>query len=84
MYKNLIKSYAMKMTNEDVIEYGKKEGVNVTVEEASLFVDTVKANVDYILDGHAQEVLKSIKGKVSIEAYEKLEELLNKYQKYID
>ena len=84
MYKNLIKSYAMKIKPEDVIDYGRKEGVNVSLEEATLFVDTVKENADYILDGHAYEILESIKDKVSAPSYEKLEELLMKYQKYIN
>ena len=84
MYKNLIKSYAMKLEPKDVIEYGLKEGVNVTLEEATLFVNTIKSNADYILEGHAYEVLESIKEKVSSEAYLKLEELLDKYKQFID
>lgn len=84
MYKNLIKSYVNKIKPEDVIDYGKKEGVDVTLEEATLFVETVKANADYILVGHAYEVLESIKNKISTPAYQKLEELLAKYQKFIN
>ena len=46
--KNLVKQYALKLTSEDVIKYGIKEGVQITTNEADIFVSTVKENIDYI------------------------------------
>lgn len=84
MNKNLIKSYALNLKEEDVKKYALKENVSVTNEEASLFVNTVKENIDEILDGKALEVLDSIKNRINHEAYDKLIELFDKYKKFID
>ena len=81
--KNLVKNYVLNLTSEDVIKYRLKEGVEVTTSEAEIFVSTVKANVDYILDGHAKEVLESKKSSFSESVYFKLNELINKYSKFI-
>lgn len=81
--KNLVKQYALKLTSEDVIKYGLKEGVQITNDEAEIFVNTVKENIDYILNGHAKEVLESKKSSFSESVYLKLNELLDKYSKFI-
>ncbi len=84
MNKNIIKAYASTLTTDKVIEFGKKEGVNVTEEEAELFIKTIRENADYILDGHALEVLESKRDEFSTSTYEKLVELYNQYKKFID
>lgn len=84
MNKNFIKAYALRLTKEDVINFAIKEGINVTDSEATLFIDTIKDNIDYILDGNGLEVLESKKEYLSDEAYNKLLELFNKYKKFID
>ncbi len=84
MNKNLIKNYAMNLKEEDVINFANKEGVSVSFEEASLFLDTIKNNADYILDGHALEVIESKRDSISESAYNKLLELYDKYKKFID
>lgn len=84
MNKNLIKAYAMSLTPDKVIEFGRKEGIEVSNEEAMIFLDTIKENADYILDGHALEVLEDKKDKISDSSYNKLLELYDKYKKFID
>ena len=84
MNKNIIKSYAMNLTKEDIINFGFKEGITVTEEEAELFLDTIKEDADYILDGHALEIIEAKKDKMSESAYNKLLELYDKYRKFID
>ena len=84
MNKNLIKSYALKLEPTKVIEYAYKEGVKVTIDEATLFVNTVKDKIDDILDGKGPEIIESIKDKITTPAYNKIIELFNKYKKYID
>ena len=84
MYKTIIKKYVENITNSDVIDYASKENVNITIDEAKLFVDTVKENVDDILNGNGMNYIESLKDKVSTEAYEKMIELFNKYKKFID
>ncbi len=84
MNKNIIKAYAMNLSEDKVIDFALKEGISITQEEASLFITTIRENADYILDGHGLEVIESKKDQMSEEAYDKLLELFNKYKKFID
>ncbi len=84
MNKNIIKNYAMNLTKEDVINFASKEGISVSEEEAELFLDTIHEDADYILDGHALEIIEAKKDKISEDAYNKLLELYDKYKKFID
>lgn len=83
MYKELIKKYAKNLTPEQVKEYGLKEGVEVTNEEATLFINVIQTRLDEMLDGHALEVLEEYKGNISDTSYNKLLELYDKYKKFI-
>lgn len=83
MNKNIIKNYALNLKEDDVKKYAYKEGVNISDNEANLFIDTVKNKIDDILDGKAFEVLETIKNKVSTNAYNKMHELIDKYGKYV-
>ncbi len=83
MNKNIIKNYAEKLEVKDVIKFGLKEGISVSEEEANLFLETVKDNIDYILDGNGLELIESKKEEFSLETYEKILELFNKYKKFI-
>ena len=83
MTRNIIKSYAEKLEVKDVIKFGLKEGISVSEEEASTFLETVKDNIDYILDGNGLELIESKKEEFSLETYEKILELFNKYKKFI-
>lgn len=84
MYKELIKKYAKSLTPEQVKDYALKEGVEVSDEEASLFVSVIKTRLDEMLEGNALEVLNEYKSKLSTSSYNKLLELYDKYKKFID
>lgn len=84
MNKSLIKAYAMSLTEDKVKEFALKEGINISDEEAELFISTIRENADYILDGHAVEVIESKKEMISSDTYQKLLELYDKYKKFID
>lgn len=84
MYKNIIKNYAEKLDITEVKEYAKKEGVSITDYEAETLLNTVKDNIDDILEGNAEYYMESLKYKVSTPVYEKMLELFNKYKKFID
>ena len=84
MNKNIIKTYALNLNAKDVKDYALKEGINITDEEANLFISNIKEHADEILDGHGLEVIESIKDRISSESYNKLLELFNKYKKFID
>lgn len=84
MNKSFIKAYAMSLTSDKVKDFALKEGLSISDDEANLFLETIRENADYILDGHGLEVIHSKKDCISNESYDKLIELFNKYKKFID
>lgn len=84
MNKSLIKAYAFTLTPDKVKSFALKEGINVSDEEANLFISTIRENADDILDGHAMEVIESKKSMISDASYNKLIELYDKYKKFVE
>jgi len=84
MNKSIIKAYAMTLTPNKVKDFALKEGINISDEEASLFISTIKENADYILEGHGMEVIESKKNMISETSYNKLIELYDKYKKFVE
>lgn len=84
MNKSLIKMYAMKLDIEKVKNFARNEGIELSDEEANLFVTTIKENCDDILDGYGLEIIESKKNMMSSSTYDKLLELFNEYKKFID
>ena len=84
MNKSLIKIYAMKLDVEKVKNFARNEGIEISDEEANLFVTTIKENCDDILDGYGLEIIESKKNMMSPSTYNKLLELFNEYKKFID
>ncbi len=84
MNKSLIKMYAMKLDVEKVKNFARNEGIEISDEEANLFVTTIKENCDDILDGYGLEIIESKKNMMSPSTYDKLLELFNEYKKFID
>ena len=84
MNNSLIKMYAMKLDVEKVKNFARNEGIEISDEEANLFVTTIKENCDDILDGYGLEIIESKKNMMSPSTYDKLLELFNEYKKFID
>ena len=76
--------YAMKLDVEKVKNFARNEGIEISDEEANLFVTTIKENCDDILDGYGLEIIESKKNMMSSSTYDKLLELFNEYKKFID
>lgn len=76
--------YAMKLDVEKVKNFARNEGIEISDEEAILFVTTIKENCDDILDGYGLEIIESKKNMMSPSTYDKLLELFNEYKKFID
>lgn len=76
--------YAMKLDVEKVKNFARNEGIEISDEEANLFVTTIKENCDDILDGYGLEIIESKKYMMSPSTYDKLLELFNEYKKFID
>ncbi len=83
MFKGLVESYINDLKEEDVINFADNDDVYITKEEASIFIKTVKENKEDILNGNGQKYIDDLKDKLSIEAYDELNHLWNKYKKFI-
>lgn len=84
MNKNIIKTYALKLDTDKVKNFARSEGIELTEEEALLFVKTIKENIDDILDGNGLEIIESKRNYMSERTYDKLLELFYEYKKFID
>ena len=74
----------MKLDVEKVKNFARNKGIEISDEEADLFVTTIKENCDDILDGYGLEIIESKKNMMSPSTYDKLLELFNEYKKFID
>ena len=68
MNKELIKKYALNLTSEDILSYSKKENLNISNEEADLFIRVIHSHSDELLNGNALDILDNYK----IEGYSDL------------
>lgn len=84
MNKNLIKTYALKLDTEKIINFARSEGIELTISEAEMFESTIKDNIDDILNGNGLEIIESKKNSMNERTYDKLLELFYEYKKFID
>lgn len=71
MYYNIIKTYIDKLSKEDIINYSKKENINLTSHELDIIYNSIKNNWKDLYNGK-EDILNVIKNEVSIEVYEKI------------
>ena len=82
MNKNIIKMYAYKITKDDIVNFARKENVNITENETNIIFNAIKNDIDTLLSEIAIIYLESYKGKISDNLYKKLEDLYYKYEKF--
>ena len=83
MNKQLIQKYINKLKKEDIIIFSKKQGINLTNNELDLIYYKIKDNPENILNNPLKEI-NSIKDNISINVYNKLIELYDKYKFFLD
>ena len=83
MNKQLIQQYINKLKKEDIIIFSKKQGINLTNNELDLIYYKIKDNPEKILNNPLKEI-NSIKDNISINVYNKLIELYDKYKFFLD
>ena len=77
----LIKEYIKKITEEDIYNYAKKEGIELTNEELKIIYIYIKNYYEVLLNGDSTFIFEELKDKLRKEPYEKIIELYNKYKK---
>ena len=80
MNKSLIYKYLDKLQKENINDYALKQNINLTDDELSLIYTYIKEYPDKIID-NPLDILLEIKNQITINTYNKLLELYNKYKK---
>ena len=83
MNKQLIQQYINKLKKEDIIIFSQKQGINLTNNELDLIFYKIKDNPEKILNNPLKEI-NSIKDNISINVYNKLIELYDKYKFFLN
>lgn len=80
MKNMLIKEYVNNLGLNDIYDFARRNGVSLTESEANIIYRHIKNDWQTILSGNYYGILNSIKPKVNINTYNKIEELLNYYK----
>ena len=83
MNKLLIYKYIERIKKEDIANYSLSQNINLTTNELDIIYDYIKNKTNEILNNPSQ-LIDEIKDKVSINVYNKLLELYDKYKDYIN
>ena len=83
MNKLLIYKYIERIKKEDIANYSLSQNINLTTNELDIIYDYIKNKTNEILNNPSQ-LIDEIKDKVSINVYNKIFELYDKYKDYIN
>ena len=67
------------MNTDDIIEFAKKNGIELEENEVDLIYHHIKTNWKTIVYGNPRGILDDIKSKVNDTTYEKIENLYVKF-----
>ncbi len=84
MKKELIKSYAQKLTRNDIVEYLQKECVPASNEEIDMIYNAIKNDADEILNTDFMSYISNYKLSFNEELYKRIIEKYNEYKKFIE
>ena len=84
MKKELIKSYASKLTKDDIVAYLQKECVSASNEEIDLIYNAIKNDADEILNTNFMSYISNYKLNLNEELYKRIIEKYNEYKKFIE
>ena len=84
MLESFIKNYTKKITKNDIINFSKKENIELNSDELNIIYDQIHNNIDNLIKNQEKEIEK-IKDKLSNTTYLKLLNLVKTYkEKYKD
>ena len=82
MNKSIIEKYVEKLTKQDIINYTKKQNIELSDQEINTIYEYIKTKYkDFI--NNKEQILNELKTKLTKKTYQKLEELLKIYQNKI-
>jgi sulfur relay (sulfurtransferase) DsrC/TusE family protein len=71
----LIQEYVGRMNVSDIDNFAKKQGITLSEEELKIIYEYIKNHWRTFYYGNPKELLEELKGKLSINVYNKLEAL---------
>ena len=83
MNKQVILDYLKDLKKDDIISYTKKQNIIITNNDIDTLYDYIKNNPNKIVNNPDYSI-KEIKSKVSINGYNVILEMYNKYKFLID
>lgn len=87
MFHKLIEQYINRLTENDVIMFANKNGIELNNDELKLIYNHIKSNWKTIIYGNPKPILEDVKNKVDKLTYEKIENLYarfhEKYKNYL-
>ena len=79
MLESFIKNYTKKITKNDIINFSKKENIELNSDELNIIYDQIHNNIDNLIKNQEKEIEK-IKDKLSNTTYLKLLNLVKTYK----
>ena len=87
MIEKLILNYVDKITKNDIINFGIKNGITLNSEQTEYIFYHVKNNWRTIVYGNPTDIFNELKTKFDTNTYQKIKQLYfefkNKYQSYL-
>ena len=69
MYEYVIGEYIKKMNEEDILNYAKKNNINISECDAIILLSYAKKYYKEFLNGNPDNILKEIKKKINEDTY---------------
>lgn len=83
MIQKMIEEYVNRLSKDDVITFGIKNGIELNNKELDIVYNHIKQNWKTIIYGNPKPILEDIKQNTSPLTYQKIENLYTKfYEKY--
>lgn len=77
--RSLIKNYVEKITSSDIMNFSRKNGVNLNDDEVSILFFYLKNNWEDFLYGDPTPIIDEIEKKIDVSKSEKILNLFNDY-----
>ena len=81
----IIKNYVNKLKEEDIVKFGKENGIDLSISEANYLYLIVQNKLDNLLYGDIDEIVKDLEENLGPEKTLKIQKLFLMYkEKYKD
>lgn len=75
MYEIIIRDYVNKLTEEDIIKYGKKKNININNEEAKILYVYAKNYWKEFYKNNPTDLIEELKEKLTPDTFQKLHKI---------